>query len=196
MGGKASALDSKLTAVLARLCERLGSLTKTQAVKLPYLVDVVGQHFLGERLTRATYQTWKHGVVAAEVWHFAKSAGHVGAFKIEEEPYSEGSVSIRLAGSPLGGLSPEEQKIVDYVADQYGHANFEELGRMTKAMNVETRRWGSNSLANIDDDAYARLVGHWSEVLSTLAHCDTEDEQGWTEVTEHSPEFFRKSFGA
>jgi hypothetical protein len=195
MSGYSSDLDPALAAVLARLCERLGSLTKTQAVKLPYLVDVVGTHLLGERITRATYQTWKHGVVAAEVWHFAKSAGCVGVFKIEEEPYSEGSVSIRLAGPSPGGLSPDKEKVVDYVADQYGHANFDELGRMTKAMNVETRHWGSNRPAKVDEDAYARLVGHWSEVLRTLAHCDTEDEQNWTEVTEYSPEFFRKSLG-
>jgi hypothetical protein len=190
-----SALDPKLAAVLARLCERLGSLTKTRAVKLPYLVDVVAKHFLGERITRATHQTWKHGVVAAEVWHFAKVTGLMGVFKIEEEPYSEGSVAIRLAAAPAEGLSPEEQKVVDYVADRYGPLNFEELGRLTKAMNIEVGGWGSNSLARVDDDAYARLAGHWNEVLRTLESCDTEDEKGWTEVTEHSPEFFRKSLG-
>ena len=84
---------------------------------------------------------------------------------------------------------------MDYVAERYGHANFEELGRVTKAMNVEIRHWGSNRLAKIDDDAYARLVGHWGEVLRTLALCDTEDEESWTEVTDYSPEFFRKSLG-
>ena len=195
MGGKLSALDPKLTAVLARLCERLGSLTKTRAVKLPYLVDVMAQHFLGERVTQATYQTWKHGVVAAQVWHFAKTPGRAGVFNIEEEPYSEGSVAIRLAAPPAAGLSPEEQKIVDYVADRYGTLNFEELGRLTKAMNVEVRGWGSNGLARVDEEAYARLAGRWDEVLRNLESCDTEDEKGWTEVTEYSPEFFRKSLG-
>jgi hypothetical protein len=62
-------------------------------------------------------------------------------------------------------------------------------------MNVEVRGWGSNSLARVDDEAYARLAGHWNEVLRNLESCDTEDEKGWTEVTEHSPEFFRKSLG-
>ena len=33
-------MNPKLSAVLARLCERLGPLFSTQAVKLPYLVDV------------------------------------------------------------------------------------------------------------------------------------------------------------
>ncbi len=45
-------LDPKLKAVLARLCEKRGSLFKTQAVKLPYLVDVVATHVLGESITQ------------------------------------------------------------------------------------------------------------------------------------------------
>jgi len=195
MSPDSSTLAPKLGAVLARLCERLGALTKTRAVKLPYLVDVVAQHLLGRRITEATYQTWEKGVVAVEVWHFAKTQGRVGGFKIEERPYSEGSISIRLAAAPPGDLEIEEEKIVDYVADQYGSLNFEALGRLTKAMNLEVRRWGSNGAARVDDDAYARLVGRWDEVLRRLELCDTEDEQNWTEVTDFSPEFFRKSLG-
>jgi hypothetical protein len=41
---RTTSLPPRLEAVLARLCKRLGPMTKTKAVKLPYLVDVVARH--------------------------------------------------------------------------------------------------------------------------------------------------------
>lgn len=195
MSGNQTALDPKLSAVLARLCQKLGSLTKTQAVKLPYLVDVIANHELGRRITAATYQQWRHGVVAADVWHFAKTPGRVGSFDIEEVPYSEGSVSIRSAVPAPEVLTPAESAIVDFVADQYGALYFDDLGRLTKAMNVEVVTWGSNAAPRLDDEAYARLAGHWADVLKELSSLDTEDQRNWTELTEFSPEALRKSLG-
>ena len=43
-------LPDKLKAVLARLCEQLGPITRTKAVKLPYLVDVVANQVLGHAI--------------------------------------------------------------------------------------------------------------------------------------------------
>ncbi len=60
-------LDLKTEAVLARLCERLGFLNKTQAVKLPYLVDVMAKHLLGRRLAETRFEAWDQGVVAPEI---------------------------------------------------------------------------------------------------------------------------------
>jgi uncharacterized phage-associated protein len=196
MGSKEPVLEPKLTTVLARLCKRLGSLTKTQAVKLPYLVDVIAEHTLGERVTRATYQAWRYGVVAAEVWRgFAGDVGKAGIFSVEELPYSEGAVRIGLAGVAPDVLSPAEQVIVDYVAEEYGALDFEALGRLTKSMNPKIRIWGSNERVVVDEDAYARLAGRWDALLRRLESCDTEDPQGWSEVTDYSPEFFKKSLG-
>jgi uncharacterized phage-associated protein len=190
------AFDPKLAAVLARLCERRGSLTKTQAVKLPYLIDVIAKHVVGKRMTRATYQAWKCGVVAPAIWHgFPKSAERVGIFSIEELLYSEGAVCIRLASPAPDVLSPAERAIVDYVADEYGGLDFEDLGKLTKSMNPGIRSWGSNQPVPVDEDAYARLSGRWDSVLRRLQACDTEDQKSWTEVTDHSPEFFKKSLG-
>lgn len=62
-------------------------------------------------------------------------------------------------------------------------------------MHIETKDRESKDFAGADGAAYARLEEHWSEVLRVLESCDIGDEKGWTEVTEHSPEFFRKSFG-
>jgi len=190
------AFDPRLAAVLARLCERRGTLTKTQAVKLPYLVDVIAKHVAGERITRAAYQAWKYGVVASEIWHgFARNAERVGIFSVEELPYSEGAVCIRLVASVPDVLSPAERAIVDYVADEYGGLDFDDLGRLTKSMNPGIRDWGSNERVPVDEDAYARLSGRWDSVLRKLQACDTEDPKNWTEVTDHSPEFFKKSLG-
>ena len=55
--------NEKLILVLERICERLGSVNKTQAVKLPYLVDTVAARVLGRPITSAAYETWRHGVV-------------------------------------------------------------------------------------------------------------------------------------
>jgi len=35
----------------------------------------------------------------------------------------------------------------------------------------------------------------WDKLLRKLAACDTDDPKGWVEVTDHSPEFFKKSLG-
>ena len=192
--GNQPALDPKLSAVLTRLIKRRGALTKTQAAKLPYLVDVVARHVLGRRLTSASHENWKWGVVAAEVWRFAKP-GTRGAFKIEELPYSEGSVLISLTTEAVDTLSTEERELVDFVADEFGSLGFEELGRLTKAMNLEVTTWGNNSHARIDEEAYVRLMGRWDTILAKLDTCNTEDDSGWQELTGASLEELRKSLG-
>jgi uncharacterized phage-associated protein len=192
--GNQPALDPKLSAVLARLIKRRGALTKTQAAKLPYLVDVVARHVLGRRITSASHENWKWGVVAAEVWHFAKP-GTRGSFKIEELPYSEGSVLISLSIEVENTLSVEGGEIVDFVADEFGSLGFEELGKLTKAMNLEVTAWGNNGRARVDEEAYVRLTGRWDMILAKLDACDTEDDSNWQELTGASIEDLRKSLG-
>src|ERR1700712_2525541 len=116
----------KLEAVLARLCERLGSLYKTQAVKLPYLVDVVAAKGLGRRITDATFEAWKQGVVAREAW-VGVTYPREGCFKIEQPEFDEGW-TVKLAGRPAVRLSPEELAIGDFVADQNGSRTAQGLG--------------------------------------------------------------------
>jgi hypothetical protein len=187
-------LDSRLSAVLARLIRRRGPLTKTQAAKLPYLVDVVALHALGARITGASHENWRWGVVAAEVWHFAKP-GLRGGFKIEELPYSEGSVLISLESDAPATLSKEREEVVDFVGDEFGSLGFEELGKLTKAMNLEVTNWGNNDPAKVDEEAYARLMGRWDTILRRLETCNTEDENNWQELTGASIEELRKSLG-
>ncbi len=181
MGAKQPALEPKLAAVLARLCQRRGSLTKTQAAKLPYLVDVVAKHVLGKRITRASHENWRYGVVASEVWHFAKP-GVRDPFSIEELPYSEGRVLITLVREPTDDLSVEEQEIVDFIADEFGSLDFDDLGRLTKAMNLEVASWGSNGAAKVDEEAYIRLAGRFDRVFKRLERCDSEDPKTWGEL--------------
>ena len=194
MGGNQGALDPKLAAVLARLCEKRGALTKTQASKLPYLVDVVANHVGGKRITNASHENWRFGVVASDVWHFAKP-GVVGPFQVVEQSYAEGRVLISLAAGPIGGLSSDEQVVVDFVADEFGDLDYEDLGKLTKAMNLEVTSWGSNGAAKIDEDAYARLVGRWDLVLKKLEQCDTDDPSQWEELTGSTVDDLRKSLG-
>lgn len=194
MGAKEPALEPKLSAVLARLCKRRGSLTKTQAAKLPYIVDVVAQYVLGRRITSASHQNWRWGVVTAEVWHFIKS-GIQGIFKVEELPYSEGSVQVSLIREPTDALDPDEEKIVDFVADEFGALDYERLGKLTKAMNLEVTNWGNNCPAKIDEEAYIRLMGRWDTILGKLESCNTEDESNWQELTGASTDVLRKSLG-
>ncbi len=176
-------MNRRLTAVLARLCERLGPLFKTQAVKLPYLVDVVAKNVLGHPIANATYQTWEHGVVAREVYRFIEhEAQESDLFKVSKHPYSEGGKTIKLAGAPrLDPLTPEEVAVVDAVADLYGKMPPEALGYLTKQMNTEVapEEWGSNQRASLEEDAYLRLSPEWQRLYNRINAEDLDDRSRW-----------------
>ena len=98
---KGERLSRRLESVVARLCEKLGPMTTTRAVKLPYLVDVEAAHYLGHRITDGTHETWDHGVVTSEVWSFIQNGGDVhGPFEISPHSFSEGGKQISLVGEP------------------------------------------------------------------------------------------------
>lgn len=176
-------MNPRLTAVLARLCERLGPLFKTQAVKLPYLVDVVANNVLGQPISNATYQTWEHGVVAKEVYRFIEhGAEGSDLFNVARHVYSEGGKKIALAGSArLGALTPEQIAVVDSVADLYGKMPPEALGYLTKQMNTEIppQEWGSNHSASLDEDAYLRLSPNWQRLCARMITEDLDDRSRW-----------------
>lgn len=102
-------MNPRLTAVLSRLCERLGPLFKTQAVKLPYLVDVVAGSVLGHAIADGTYQTWEHGVVAKEVYRFIQRAGAARA-----------PGRARGAGQEPGRLHPSDARSVPSALEALG----------------------------------------------------------------------------
>lgn len=176
-------MNPRLTAVLARLCERLGPLFKTQAVKLPYLVDVVAGSVLGHTIADGTYQTWEHGVVAKEVYRFIEhEAGESGLFRVWRHQHSEGGKKIALAdASWLDPLSSDEIAVVDTVADLYGNMPPEALGYLTKQMNTEIspRDWGSNHRASLSEDAFQRLNPEWQRLYSRISADDLDDRSRW-----------------
>lgn len=191
-------LDAKLEAVLARLCQRLGSMMKTNAVKLPYLVDVVASHILGRRITEATHQTWEHGVVAREVYSFITHGKGGRRFAVEPHPYSESGQMIRLVEERGGDvLTSEEQDVVDYVADTFGHLSPTALGYLTKSLNPEVGpdEWGSNQEAEVGEDAYARLSEDWRAVWNELPFLNLADESQWGEAIEDPDEYVARVFG-
>jgi uncharacterized phage-associated protein len=185
----------KLEAVLARLCERLGSLYKTQAVKLPYLVDVIAAHDLGHRITDATFEAWAQGVVAREAWVGVTYPPAGCLFRVERPEFDEGW-TIKLAGKPSAGLSPEELRVVDFVADRYGAMTVQDLGALTKALNpaIPRERWGSNTQPAINEDAFARLSESWQTLWRELPFLDLSDPSQWSEPIEDPDEHFRALF--
>lgn len=190
-------LEDKLVAVIAYLCTKRGWITKTQASKLPYLVDVVAQHVLGRRITSASHQQWREGVVAAEVWHYFK-LGAQGIFSVKKVPNADRAVQISVGQDVIiPNLEPEELEIVNYVSEEFGSLNYEQLGALTKAMNIEvpSSSWQGNGAAKVDEDSYVRLIGRWDIMLETLALNDTEDEEKWGELTGASIDDLRKSLG-
>ncbi|HEY2739444.1 MAG TPA: type II toxin-antitoxin system antitoxin SocA domain-containing protein [Thermoanaerobaculia bacterium] len=192
-------LNPKLEAVLARLCERLGVLTKTKAVKLPYLVDVVASQELGHRITEGTHQTWDYGVVTREVFSFiSHNRRGQGPFVVEPHDYSEGGQQVRLRaqGQP-DLLSREEQAIVDAVAIRYGRLDAESLGKLTKRINthMEPEAWGSNHAAAVDEDAYARLADGWQAFCELLPDLDLTDESQWGDPIDDPREYLRRTLG-
>jgi len=184
--GRRTSLPPKLEAVLARLCERLGPMTKTKAVKLPYLVDVVARHTLGRRITEGTHQTWDYGVVTREAYRFFTHESGEPLFKVEPHPYSEGGVLISLGQASLPPLGEEEEEIVDHVADLFGEMDAVQLGTLTKALNteLEASAWGSNHDAEVGEDAYARLADGWQALYARLPQLDFTDERQWGEPIE------------
>jgi uncharacterized phage-associated protein len=183
-------LSPKLSAVLARLCERLGPLYTTQAVKLPYLVDVVANHVLGRSIAGGTYEAWEHGVVTREVFRFVKYEDPGPVFRIEQHAFSESGKRIALAGRASGAvLTAEEVGVVDLVAQEYGRLPVEQLGHLTKRLNTEIRPdgWGTNRRAAIDEDAYLRLSPGWQDLCERIATEDLDDRSRWSEPIQKNP---------
>jgi uncharacterized phage-associated protein len=190
-----SGFGLKLEAVLARLCQKLGSLYKTQAVKLPYLVDVIAAAELGRRITEATFETWKQGVVAREAWIGVTYPFPNSLFSVDRPDYDEGW-TISLRGTPPDCLTKDELRIVDLVADKYGRMSAQDLGILTKALNPDIPRdcWGSNSRPPINEDTYARLSESWQSLWRKLPDLDLTDESEWGEPIEDPDEYFRAVF--
>ncbi len=191
-------MNPKLEAVLARLCESLGPITKTRAVKLPYLVDVVAQHVLGREIAGGTYQTWDYGVVTREVFAFIQHSGGDECLAVEEHRYSEGGLQIRRKAEPQGELTDQEKEVVDYVAAAYGGLDAGRLGALTKSLNPHLRPddWGSNQTPELGEDAYARLSDGWQAFFAQLANVDLSDRSQWGEPIGDPREYLRKALGA
>ena len=199
MPSAAERLEPKLEAVLCRLCERLGELSVTQAVKIPYLVDLVANHILGEPITEGTHQTWKMGVVTREVWFYAQQGGHIhDPFIIKGSNQHPGGKRIYLGGEPDVELTGEQLEIIDVVADIWGGYDAKRLGRFTKALNthLDSDIWGANQPASIDEDAFARLAAGWEAFNRRLPSLDFADRRHWGEPIEDPAEYLERELGA
>jgi len=183
-----SNIEPRLEAVLVRLCERLGELYKTQAVKLPYLVDVVANHVLGESITGGTHQAWKMGVVTSEAYSYITHRDESDS-PLKTRVSLFGRRLLRSEGPPKERLSDVELAIVDYVAEQYGSLSVKVLGDLTKALNSELppEAWGSNRQARVDKEAYLRLDEGWQEFARRLPHLDLENRAHWSEPIQDDP---------
>lgn len=171
-------LDPKSEAVLARLISESpnGELAKTQAVKLPYLVDVVAQHVLGRRLTAGRYAPWEHGVVATEVYDLITSGRYGGEplegtpFEVYEPPGFEDRQTVTLTAAVPDLLTEEESDVVDFVAIQYGRMDTAKLGKLTKAMNPHVKSWPSPGKAvQVNEPAYEALPIGFDDVDTEIA---------------------------
>ena len=185
----------KLEAVLAEICSRLGTITITKAVKLPYLVDVVAEHVLDHRITDGTFEAWDYGVVTREVWDLAKDDGG-SRFRIGEHFYSEGGRTVALAESAdAGDLTTEELAVVGYVIEQFGHLNAGDLGDLTKSLNpqLSADEWGSNRTPSTGEDAFARLGPTWLDLWRRLPDLELDDSSLWGEPIEDADAFARET---
>lgn len=166
-------LPPKLEAVLIRL-GKAARLNVTQAVKLPYLVDVVAVHFLERPITEGNHRTWEHGVVTREVWHYLDKCKESPVFHLEPVRWSEEKRVVIDAEEPATELTAEEQRIVDFVVGEFGAVTASDLGRMTKFMNPGVRSWGSNRPANLGSDAYDRMSPDYQEMAERASSVTLE----------------------
>lgn len=165
----AKGLPPKLEAVLVRLVEH-GNLNKTQAVKLPYLVDVVARRVLGMAITEGHHQAWEHGVVTAEVWRHLDRSDDSSAFTLEPVPFSEEKrVRLTEGSERATALTEDELRIVDSVIAEFAETPAGELGRMTKRMNPQITSWGRNGVADTGSDAYDRMSLDYQEMSEAAA---------------------------
>lgn len=191
-------LPGKLEAVLARLCEQAGFLTKTKAVKLPYLVDIVAQHALGRRITEGTHQTWDYGVVTREVYRFITHDRDNPLFAVKAHAFSEGGQQVELSGPNTTRLDDDEREVVDFVAETYADFDAGRLGSLTKSLNthLDLDAWGSNQQAAVDEHAYARLSEGWQQFYNQAPTLDFTDRSQWLETVDDPGEFIRKTLRA
>ncbi|HEY2295161.1 MAG TPA: hypothetical protein VGM86_31035, partial [Thermoanaerobaculia bacterium] len=160
-------LPPKLKAVLIRL-GKTKQLNVTQAVKLPYLVDVVATHILGRKITEGHHKAWDHGVVTREVWHYLNKCVDSPVFHLESVPLSEERRVVIDVDEPAV-LSPEEQAVVDFVAHELV-LRAGELGRLTKLMNPGIPSWGQRDYAaSVGEDAFERLSPEYREMAEHVA---------------------------
>lgn len=162
-------LSPKLQSVLVRLCKRApGKLTITQAVKLPYLVDVLANRVLGRPITDGHHQAWQRGVVTSEAWHFLSGLPEEGPLEVVPSRISE-EIWVQVPdGVAEDELADEERRIVDFVVAEYGFASATELGALTKRMNPAIRSWGGNHRADLGGDAYERMSPDYLEMIEAI----------------------------
>lgn len=164
-----------LEAVMIRLCSG-STLNKTQAVKLPYLVDVVATHVLGAPITEGAHQAWELGVVTSEAWHYLDKCDPASsAFQIEPVPFSEEQrIQVAPEAQSAVNLTREQEAIVDFVKAEFGSMLANELGFMTKVMNPSIRSWGVNRPADVGQDAYDRMSAEYQTMAAMAASVTLE----------------------
>jgi uncharacterized phage-associated protein len=188
-------LDPKMAAVLARLIERLGPLYTTQAVKLPYFVDVIASHVLGRALTRATYEAWGYGVVAKEVYAFINYDDPGPLFTVTSHQRNGELLGLACDSPAETELTECELEIVDFVAEEYGRLHVDQLGKVTKRMNTEIapEEWGDNAPVLPDEEAYLRLDPQWQGLCESIRRANLDDRSKWSEPIERDPlAYFRR----
>lgn len=189
-------LPPKLEAVLAALCLRLGPLTTTKAVKLPYLVDVLATNILGRALTEGTHQTWDYGVVTREVYQAMKREKVGSRFRLRPHDYSESGMLVELVGD-APRLAPEEEALVQEVAKRFGHLDAESLGALTKSLNTELgpEAWGQNHKASLGEDAFLRMSPESQALHRLLPALDLDDPSKRGPAIDDPRAYLRQALG-
>lgn len=171
-------IPPRLEAVLLRLCSRSSpALSITQAVKLPYLVDVLAFQVLGRTITEGHHETWKYGVVTSEAWHFLRELPLGSPFELIPVPFSE-EIRVEVTGESVEDqdlLTDDERRIVDFVAAEYAVVSPGELGKMTKRMNPSITSWGGNRPADTGGDAWERMTPEYLEMAESVAEVSMRD---------------------
>jgi uncharacterized phage-associated protein len=192
-------VDKNLEGVLAEICSRLGTITITKAVKLPYLVDVIAHQVLGRRVTKGTFQAWEHGVATREVWDLIKHDNGGDYFEVGVHNYSEGGSTVALANDvtpPV--LSTEDAMVTLYAIERFGGLSAGDLGDLTKSLNphFSAEEWGSNRTPNLDEGAFSRLTPEWLDLWRRLPDLDLDDPELWGEPIVDPKAFAKETLGA
>ena len=170
-----------LETIIIGLLRKAGGhgLSKTQLIKLVFLLDIEAVRRNGSCISGCRYHTDQFGVVDYNIWDAAMALADEEHIKFSADHNEFGSPIYRIFlvedifESPL----PDVQAAVDIVWEKYGELNAAKLGGITKEFVPMDDEWETGVLVDPRDIVYENSKGfqnHANRVLGNYPEDHSE----------------------